>query len=130
MIILRHNTPKRWARSAMLCVASTPWMSRNTQSDSPSRSNRRANVLVLSSLAAWWVISEQCVSPWQALPLVQQPVGHIGTNDRQLNHLMSVIRRERHKLPMAPGTSLGKERYGCRRFQQDLRMAGMPTFAA
>jgi hypothetical protein len=27
----------------------------------------------------------------QALPLMEQPVGHVGTNDRQLNNLMGVI---------------------------------------
>jgi hypothetical protein len=46
---LRHNTPNRWARSATLFVASTPGTSRNTQSDSPSRTQRRANVPALSS---------------------------------------------------------------------------------
>ena len=54
---LRHKTPNRWARSAMLFVASTPWTSRNTHSDSPSRSKRRANVPALSGRAVYWLTS-------------------------------------------------------------------------
>ena len=46
------STPNRWARSAILFVASTPSTSRNTHSASPSRSNRRANVPALSSRVA------------------------------------------------------------------------------
>ena len=55
---------------------------------------------------------------------------HVGTNDWQLNDLMRVIRDELPKPPLATGTSLGNERYGCSRFQQALRMAGMTMFAS
>jgi hypothetical protein len=62
--------------------------------------------------------------------VVQQPVHHVGTNDGQLNNLMGVIRGQCHNLPMATGTSLGTERYGGSRVQQDLWMAGMTMCAS
>ena len=55
----RPKTPQRWARAAILCVASTPWMSRNTPSASPSRCQRRAKVPAWPSRGACWL--SRCV---------------------------------------------------------------------
>jgi hypothetical protein len=62
--------------------------------------------------------------------LVQQPVRHLGTHDEQFNDLMGVIGAQLHKLPLATGSCLRKQRDGGSRCQQDLRLAGMTTFAA
>ena len=43
--------------SGRFFVASTPGMSRNTQSDSPARSKRRAHVAAVSSRAVCWMRS-------------------------------------------------------------------------
>ena len=60
----------------------------------------------------------------------EPPVRHVRTHVGQFNNLMGVIRGQLHKLPMVTDTSLRKEGYGGRRFQQCLRMARMAWFAS
>ena len=64
------------------------------------------------------------LSTRETLALVQPPMGHLGTNHLQLDHLMSLIGTQVVHPRLATTTGRGQERYGGRRLQQNLSMTG------